>query len=134
MIDKERRKHIHTSQLPPRVEVPVSSPSSSQSIPQTAKTSCDSTRSQTTLKFRLLGNTSKTLVKVFPVEASLSEVAEAVLQEMDVAVASFIRAGVPQKAFAEADFNLSLKGAGLVSNTVLIVKQKESAEMISTAN
>jgi len=86
------------------------------------------------LKFRLLDNTSKTLVKVFPVETSLSEVAEAVLQGMNVEVANFIQAGVPQRVFAEASFNLSLREAGLVSNSVLIVKQKESAGMIGTAN
>jgi len=121
-IDMDWARRKQNSQLLP------SSSNATQSALAKAGTSRAPTPTQTRLKLRLLGVDGKTLVKTFPVETKLSEVADMVSQELDVAVASFTQPDTQSKVWREAEFSLTLQQAKLVPSAALIVKQKVVAE------
>lgn len=91
-------------------------PSESSLLP----TKLASNSSETKLRMRVLG-LDGSIDKVFPVDATLAAVAEAVGQE---AITSFVQVH-PRKVHEEADFDLTLKRVGLVPNTALTLKWKE---------
>lgn len=62
-----------------------------------------------------------TITKSFPVETTLFEVAHAITEENGTEVSSFTQ-NFPKKVFDTADFGQSLKEAGMVPSSALIVK------------
>ncbi|KAI9860213.1 MAG: hypothetical protein M1813_006323 [Trichoglossum hirsutum] len=94
-------------------------PSESSLLP----TKLASNSSETKLRMRVLG-LDGSIDKVFPVDTTLAAVAEAVGQE---AIISFVQVH-PRKVHEEADFDLTLKKAGLVPNTALTLKWKEGLD------
>jgi len=62
-----------------------------------------------------------TVVKSFPVETTLFEVAHAIKEENGTEVTSFMQA-YPKKVFDASDFGQTLKEAGMVPSAALIVK------------
>ena len=61
------------------------------------------------------------VLKSFPVDTTLFEVAAALSQESGVQATSFVQ-NFPKKVFDEVDFGASLKELGLVPSASLIVR------------
>lgn len=64
---------------------------------------------------------SGNVMKTFPAETTLFEVAHALTQESGLQATSFTQ-NFPKKTFDQADFGMTLKEAGLVPSAALIVK------------
>lgn len=72
-------------------------------------------------RLRLQTSSAGNVMKTFPAETTLFEVAHALAQESGVQAESFTQ-NFPKKVFDQSDFGLTLKEAGLVPSAALIVK------------
>ncbi|RYP66163.1 hypothetical protein DL769_006107 [Monosporascus sp. CRB-8-3] len=103
----------------------------SSSVPEAGPPGNVSMPSWTKLRLRVLGSHHNPVVKTFPVEAKLSDVAEAVRKELGVNVAAIVHTTVPPKTWAESSFDTSLRDAGLAQNGSLTVKPKAGMEPLT---
>ena len=86
-----------------------------------AKPAAPKTAAQYTETRLRLQTPGGTIMKSFPVETTLFEVAHAVKEENGTEVASFTQ-NFPKKVFDSSDFGQTLKEAGMVPSAALIVK------------
>ena len=75
----------------------------------------------TETRLRLQTATAGNILKSFPVETTLFEVAAALSEESGVQAAQFVL-NFPKKVYDEVDFGASLKELGLVPSASLIVR------------
>ena len=68
-----------------------------------------------------LQTSSGNVMKTFPAETTLFEVAHAITEENGVQATSFTQ-NFPKKSWESTDFGMTLKEAGLVPSAALIVK------------
>lgn len=71
-------------------------------------------------RLRLQTSTAGNIMKTFPAETTLFEVAHALQAESGVEAQSFTQ-NFPKKVFSQTDFGMTLKEAGLVPSAALIV-------------
>jgi hypothetical protein len=108
----EAEKAKREGRAPPAQAEPVMAPVK----PAAPKTTAQYT--ETRLRLQTPGGT---IMKAFPVETTLFEVAHAIAQENGTEVTSFTM-NFPKKVFDTSDFGQTLKEAGLVPSAALVVK------------
>jgi septal ring factor EnvC (AmiA/AmiB activator) len=108
----EMEKAARSGQAPPV----AAEPAPAQAKPSAPKSTAD--YKDTRLR---LQTPSGTIMKSFPVETTLFEVAHAIAQENGTEVTSFTQ-NFPRKVFDSSDFGQTLKEAGMVPSAALIVK------------
>ena len=116
--DRKRKAELEKAQragtAPPAAkeeQAPTIAPGTITSKPASAYT-------ETRLR---LQTPSGTVTKSFPVDSTLFEVAYALKEESGLEVESFAQ-NFPRKVYAQTDFGMTLKEAGMVPSAALIVK------------
>ncbi|KAF2692261.1 hypothetical protein K458DRAFT_438434 [Lentithecium fluviatile CBS 122367] len=108
----EAEKAVRAGRAPPPVHEPAMPTSSG---PTTSKPASAYTETRLALQ-----TPTGRVMKIFPVETTLFEVAHS-LEESGVQVNSFTQ-NFPKKIFDKTDFGMSLKEAGMVPSAALIIK------------
>lgn len=108
----EAEKALRAGKAPPPVVEPAAATSSG---PTTSKPASAYTEARLALQ-----TPSGRVMKTFPVETTLFEVAHA-LEETGVQVNSFMQ-NFPKKVFDRTDFGMTLKEAGMVPSAALIIQ------------
>jgi hypothetical protein len=118
-VDKQERKRKaeiekakRAGQAPP---APVQAPLATSSGPTTSKPASAYTETRLALQ-----TTAGRVMKTFPVDTTLFEVAHALEQEGNRSVATFTT-NFPKKVYDISDFGMTLKEAGMVPSAALIV-------------
>lgn len=115
----ELEKAQRTGQtLPPPEALPPSAAAAAAAAPPAQAAKPSSAYSEARLRLQMPGGT---LMKTFPAEATLFEVAHKVAEESGVQVQSFTQ-NFPRKVFEGTDFGMTLKEAGMVPSAALIVR------------
>ena len=119
-VDKQERKRKaeiekakRAGQAPP--PAPVQAPLATSSGPTTSKPASAYTEARLALQ-----TASGRVMKTFPVDTTLFEVAHALEEGGNVAVATFTT-NFPKKVYDKSDFGLTLREAGMVPSAALIV-------------
>lgn len=114
--DKQERKRKaeiekaqRAGQAPP---APVQAPLATSSGPTTSKPASEYTETRLALQ-----TPTGRVIKTFPVDTTLFEVAHALEQEVNSFTTNF-----PKKTYDQTDFGMTLKEAGLVPSAALILK------------
>ena len=100
---------------------PGTLPAASTSAQPTAPTTSKPASAYTETRLRLQTN-SGNIMKSFPIETTLFEVAAALSQESGIDQVQSFTQNFPKKVFDEVDFGASLKELGLVPSASLIVR------------
>jgi len=115
--DKQERKRKaeiekaqRAGQAPP--PAPVQAPLATSSGPTTSKPASEYTETRLALQ-----TPTGRVIKTFPVDTTLFEVAHALEQEVNSFTTNF-----PKKTYDQTDFGMTLKEAGLVPSAALILK------------
>lgn len=121
--DKEARRLKAEAEKAAREGRPVPAPAStSEAVAPTPSAPTTSKPASAYTETRLrLQTSSGNVLKTFPVDATLFEVATALSQESGIDVESFVQ-NFPKKTFDAVDFGSSLKELGLVPSASLIVQ------------
>ncbi|QIW97405.1 hypothetical protein AMS68_002923 [Peltaster fructicola] len=119
--DKEARRQKAAEEKAMRENPAAFNPGASEQtqapVTQPKTTSSNAKEARLRLQTEAKGN----VMKIFPAETTLFEVAHALSEQDGVQVSTFTQ-NFPKKVFDQSDFGMSLRDAGLVPSAALIVR------------